>query len=62
MSKGDAKMREFISECLDHYAMAMVMLFWIPLMIITIPIALVAVCMKTAYQVISEMFGVVEDE
>jgi hypothetical protein len=54
-------MKEFISDCLDHYAMAMVIVFWIPLMLIALPIALVAVILKTAYQVISEMFGV-QDE
>jgi hypothetical protein len=54
-------MKEFIGDCLDHYAMLIVILFWIPLMIITLPIAMVAVCLKTAYEVMSEMFGV-EDE
>lgn len=54
-------MKEFISECLDSYAMTLVIVFWLPLMIITIPIALVAVVLKTAFQVVSEMFGV-QDE
>jgi hypothetical protein len=54
-------MKEFIGNCFDHYAMLIVVVLWIPLMIIALPIAMVAVCMKTAYEVISDMFGV-EDE
>jgi hypothetical protein len=61
MSERIDKMKEFISECLDTYAMGMVIIFWIPLMIICIPIAFVAVVLKTAYEVVSEMFGI-QDE
>jgi hypothetical protein len=51
-------MKDFIGNCFDHYAMLIVVVFWIPLMIITLPIAMIAVCLKTAYAVISDMFGV----
>jgi hypothetical protein len=61
MPKGVRQMKEFIGNCFDHYAMLIVVVLWIPLMIIALPIAMVAVCMKTAYAVISDMFGV-EDE
>jgi hypothetical protein len=61
MPKGVSQMKKFIGDCFDHYAMLIVIVFWIPLMIITLPIAMVAVCLKTAYAVMSEMFGV-EDE
>jgi hypothetical protein len=61
MPKRCSKMKDFIGNCFDHYAMLIVVVFWIPLMIITLPIAMVAVCLKTAYAVISDMFGV-EDE
>ena len=54
-------MKDFIGNCFDHYATLIVTVLWIPLMIITLPIAMVAVCLKTAYAVISDMFGV-EDE
>jgi hypothetical protein len=61
MSKRVKAMKNFIGNCFDHYAMLIVVVLWIPLMIIALPIAMVAVCLKTAYAVISDMFGV-EDE
>jgi hypothetical protein len=54
-------MKDFVGNCFDYYAMLIVVVFWIPLMIITLPLAMVAVCLKTAFEVMSEMFGV-EDE
>lgn len=54
-------MKDFIGNCFDHYAVVIVMALWIPLMVIALPLAMVAVCLKTSYEVISEMFGV-EDE
>jgi len=54
-------MKDFVGNCFDHYAMLIVVVLWIPLMIITLPLAMVAVCLKTAYEVMSKMFGV-EDE
>ena len=54
-------MKNFIGNCFDYYAMLIVVVLWIPLMIIALPIAMVAVCLKTAYAVMSDMFGV-EDE
>ncbi len=54
-------MKDFIGNFFDHYATLIVTVLWIPLMIITLPIAMAAVCLKTAYAVISDMFGV-EDE
>ena len=59
MPKGDAKMRDFINECFDHYSFILVSLFWIPVMFICLPVALIAVCMKLAFKAVSEMF--VED-
>jgi hypothetical protein len=61
MPEGVREMKDFIGNCFDHYSMLIVVVLWIPLMIIALPIAMVAVCLKTAYAVISDMFGV-EDE
>jgi hypothetical protein len=61
MPEGVTEMKNFISNFFDHYSMLIVTVLCIPLMIITLPIAMVAVCLKTAYAVISDMFGV-EDE
>ena len=55
-------MREFLADCLEHYSLMLVMFFWIPIMLITIPIAVVAVCMTTSYQVVASFFGTVDDE
>lgn len=55
-------MKDFLNDCLTYYAMATAFIFWLPLMIIAIPLAFVAVCIKISYQVMSEMFEVVEDE
>ena len=52
-------MKDFISDCFDNYAFTIVWLFWIPVMIICLPIALVAVIMKFAYAAMNEIF--VED-
>jgi len=52
-------MRDFINECFDHYSFILVSLFWIPVMFICLPVALIAVCMKLAFKAVSEMF--VED-
>lgn len=50
-------MREFISELIDTYATAIVIIFWIPLMFFAIPLAFIALVIKVAYEVVSEMFG-----
>ena len=62
MPKGVSKMREFLADCLEHYSLIFVMFFWIPMMLITIPIAVCAVCMTTSYQVVASFFGTVDDE
>jgi hypothetical protein len=61
MSERINKMKDFIGKCFDYYAMLIVVVCWIPLMIIALPVAMVAVCLQTAYEVMSDMFGV-EDE
>ena len=55
-------MKNFISDCFDNYAFAIVWLLWIPIMIICLPIAFVAVIMKFAYAAMSEIFVEDKDE
>tara|TARA_R110000822_G_scaffold75893_5_gene182574 strand:- start:419 stop:586 length:168 start_codon:yes stop_codon:yes gene_type:complete len=55
-------MKDFISDCFDNYASTIVRLLWIPVMIICLPIALVAVSMKFAYAAMSDIFIEDKDE
>lgn len=51
-------MKNFLNDCLKHYALMIVFTFWLPLMVITMPIAFVAVCVKIAYEFMYDMFEV----
>lgn len=49
-------MKGFLSDCLDYYANFLVQVLFLPLMIVTIPIAMIAVCLTVSYRVIDSMF------
>lgn len=55
-------MKNFINDCFDYYTFALVLIFWMPIMFICLPIALVAVCMRIAYTAVSESFMDGNDE
>lgn len=56
MPKGTKEMKGFLSDCLDYYANFLVQVLFLPLMIVTIPIAMIAVCLTVSYRVIDSMF------
>jgi len=55
-------MKDFINDCFDYYTFALVLILWMPIMFICLPIALVAVCMRLAYEAVSESFVRADDE